>query len=235
MTVIVVVLMVVFGIAGWWLSQQRLMSRPWLETGSVSAYPGTESGPMPMAKVGLGVFLAVVGCLFALFTSAYSMRMEYADWSSMPVPPLLWINTGILLLSSVALQCALMAARNGHTDLVRLGLVTGGLTSIAFLIGQVVVWRELEATGYFLTANPANSFFYLITGMHGLHILGGLGGLARTSARAWNGTTPQAKLTLSVELCAMYWHFLLVVWLALFIVLAGWAESFIGICRQLLT
>lgn len=235
MTVIVVVLMVVFGIAGWWLSQQRLMSRPWLEAGSVAAYPGTESGPMPMAKVGLGVFLAVVGCLFALFTSAYSMRMEYADWSSMPVPPLLWINTGILLLSSVALQCALMAARKGHTDLVRLGLGTGGLTSIAFLIGQVVVWRELEATGYFLTANPANSFFYLITGMHGLHILGGLAGLARTSARAWNSGTPPAKLTLSVELCAMYWHFLLVVWLALFIVLTGWAESFIGICRQLLT
>ncbi len=235
MTVIVVVLMVVFGIAGWWLSQQRLMSKPWLESGSVAAFPGTESGPMPIAKVGLGVFLAVVGCLFALFTSAYSMRMEYADWSSMPVPPLLWVNTGILVLSSVALQCALVAARNGQTELVRLGLATGGLTAIAFLIGQIVVWRELEATGYFLTANPANSFFYLITGMHGLHILGGLVGLGKTTARAWEHDTPRERLTLSVELCAMYWHFLLIVWLALFIVLAGWAENFINVCRQLLT
>ncbi len=235
MTVIVVALMVVFGIAGWWLSQQRLMSKPWLESGSVAAYPGTESGPMPMAKVGLGILLAVVGCLFALFTSAYSMRMEYADWSSMPVPPLLWVNTGILMLSSVALQCALVAARNGHRDLVRLALATGGLTAIAFLAGQLVVWRELEATGYFLTANPANSFFYLITGMHGLHIVGGLVGLGRTTARAWDRATPRDRLTLSVELSAMYWHFLLIVWLALVVVLAGWAESFIGICRQLLT
>jgi cytochrome c oxidase subunit III len=235
MTVIIVVLMIVFGIAGWWLSQQRLMSKPWLESGSVAAFPGTESGPMPIAKVGLGVFLAVVGCLFALFTSAYSMRMEYADWSSMPVPPLLWVNTGILVLSSVALQCALVAARNGQTELVRLGLATGGLTAIAFLIGQIVVWRELEATGYFLTANPANSFFYLITGMHGLHILGGLVGLGKTTARAWERNTPRERLALSVELCAMYWHFLLIVWLALFIVLAGWAENFINVCRQLLT
>ena len=235
MTVIVVVLMVVFGIAGWWLSQQRLMSKPWLEAGSVAAFPGTESGTMPMAKVGLGVFLAVVGCLFALFTSAYSMRMEYADWSAPPVPPLLWVNTGILVLSSVALHCALIAARNGQTVLVRLGLATGGLTAIAFLVGQVVVWRELEANGHFLTANPANAFFYLITGMHGLHILGGLGGLARTTLRAWEQDPVPAKLTLSVELSAMYWHFLLIVWLALFLVLAGWAERFIGICRQLLT
>ena len=68
---------------------------------------------MPAAKVGLGVFLAVVGCLFALFTSAYFMRMGLSDWRALPVPRLLWLNTGVLVLSSVALQCALVAARNG--------------------------------------------------------------------------------------------------------------------------
>ena len=66
---------VIVAIAAWWLSQQRLMSKPWLEAGTVEAWPGTESGSMPAAKIGLGVFLAVVGCLFALFTSAYFMRM----------------------------------------------------------------------------------------------------------------------------------------------------------------
>ncbi|TIT12308.1 MAG: cytochrome-c oxidase, partial [Mesorhizobium sp.] len=94
--------------------------------------------------------------------------------------------------------------------------------------------RELTADGYLLTANPANSFFYLITGMHGLHILGGLVGLSRTTAGAWNGARPE-RLRLSVELCAMYWHFLLFVWLAIFALLAGWAATFIEICRQLLT
>ena len=173
----------IVGIAGWWLSHQRLMAKPWLEQGSTAAFPGTESGSMPAAKVGLGVFLAVVGCLFALFTSAYFMRMGLSDWRALPVPPILWLNTGVLVLSSVALQCALIAARNGQMDMVRLGLVTGGLTAFAFLVGQLMAWRDLEAGGFFLTANPANSFFYLITGMHGLHIVGGLVGLGRTTVK----------------------------------------------------
>ncbi len=138
---------------------------------------------MPAAKVGLGVFLAVVGCLFALFISAYFMRMELSDWRAMPVPALLWMNTGVLVLSSVALQCALVGARRRQLDTVRLGLVTGGVTAVAFLVGQFVAWRELMADGYFVAANPANSFFYLITGMHGLHIIGGLVALAVTTAR----------------------------------------------------
>src|SRR6187402_4009510 len=116
MSVILVFLLVIAGISGWWLSQQRLMAKPWLEQGSIT-FPQTESGSMPAAKVGLGVFLAVVGCLFALFTSAYFMRMGLSDWQSMPVPRLLWLNTGVLVLSSVALQCALVAARRRQLDM----------------------------------------------------------------------------------------------------------------------
>jgi cytochrome c oxidase subunit III len=235
MSVILVFLLVIACIAGWWLSQQRLMSKPWLEQGSVAAFPGTESGSMPAAKVGLGVFLAVVGCLFALFSSAYFMRMGVSDWRAMPVPQILWLNTGVLVLSSVALQCALIAARKRQLETVRLALVTGGITAVAFLAGQLVAWRELTDDGYFLAANPANSFFYLITGMHGLHILGGLIGLAVVTVRAWQPEWPADRLRLGVELCAMYWHFLLFVWLGVFVLLAGWAASFVEICRQLLT
>lgn len=234
MSIVLAFLGIVAAIAAWWLSQQRLMAKPWLEQGSTAAFPHTESGSMPAAKIGLGVFLAVVGCLFALFASAYFMRMGFPDWRALPLPSTLWLNTGILVLSSVALQCAVFAVRNGQFDMVRLGLVTGGLTALAFLAGQVVVWRELVAGGYFLSSNPANSFFYLITAMHGLHILGGLVALGRTTATAWR-PGPQERLTLSVELCATYWHFLLLVWLAIFAVLAGWAAGFIEICRQLLT
>jgi cytochrome c oxidase subunit 3 len=234
MSVVVAFLGIVATIAGWWLSQQRLMAKPWLEQGSTAAFPGTESGPTPAAKIGLGVFLAVVGCLFSLFASAYFMRMGFPDWRALPLPRTLWLNTGILVLSSIALQCAVLAARNGQRDMVRLALVTGGLTALAFLAGQIVVWRQLVAEGYFLASNPANSFFYLITAMHGLHILGGLVALSRTTAAAWRNI-PRKQLTLSVELCAIYWHFLLFVWLAIFAVLAGWAASFIEICRHLLT
>jgi cytochrome c oxidase subunit III len=234
MSVILVFLLVVAGFAGWWLSHQRLMSKPWLEQGMIGDFIALDRSALPTAKIGLGVFLAVVGCLFALFTSAYFMRMAVSDWQPLPLPGLLWLNTGVLVLSSIALQCAAVAARKGQLDTVRLGLATAGLTAVAFLIGQLMAWRELTADGYFLTSNPANSFFYLITGMHGLHILGGLVGLGRTAAAAWNGARPH-RLRLSVELCAMYWHFLLFVWLAIFALLAGWAATFIDICRQLLT
>ncbi|MER9295730.1 cytochrome c oxidase subunit 3 [Mesorhizobium sp. M0621] len=234
MSVILVFLLVIAGFAGWWLSHQGLMSKPWLEQGLAGDFVALDRSALPTAKIGLGVFLAVVGCLFALFTSAYFMRMAVSDWQPLPLPRLLWLNTGVLVLSSVALQCAVVAARKRQIDMVRLGLATAGLTALAFLVGQLVAWRQLTEDGYLLSSNPANSFFYLITGMHGLHILGGLVGLGRTTAGAWNGARPE-RLRLGVELCAMYWHFLLFVWLAIFALLAGWAATFIDICRQLLT
>ncbi|TPK73061.1 cytochrome-c oxidase [Mesorhizobium sp. B2-4-15] len=234
MSVIIVFLFVVAGFAGWWLSHQGLMSKPWLEQGLAGDVVALNRSTLPTAKIGLGVFLAVVGCLFALFTSAYFMRMAVPDWQPLPLPRLLWLNTGVLVLSSIALQCTSVAARRGQIDTVRLGLATAGLTALAFLIGQLMAWRQLTADGYLLASNPANSFFYLITGIHGLHILGGLVGLGRTTTSAWTGARPE-RVRLGVELCAMYWHFLLFVWLAIFALLAGWAATFVDICRLLLT
>jgi hypothetical protein len=85
-------------IAVWWLSTQRLTSKPWLEQGAAGEFPGTGVSSAPMAKVGLGVFLAAIGSLFALFISAYFMRMQLADWRPVPKPTLLWVNTGVLML-----------------------------------------------------------------------------------------------------------------------------------------
>ena len=234
MIVIVLFMLALAAVAGWWLSRQGLAAKPWLDTG-VAADARVAGGPtLPIAKIGLGVFLAVVGSLFALLVSAYSMRMQAADWNPMPVPTLLWLNTGLLILSSAALEWARSAARRGALDDVRAGLVAGGGLALAFLVGQLLAWRQLGAAGYVLTENPANSFFYLITALHGLHVLGGLVALGRTTARAW--LVPAAgRLRLSVDLCAFYWHFLLVVWLILFALVAGWAGDFIAICRQLVS
>jgi cytochrome c oxidase subunit 3 len=215
----VVFLAFLAAIAGWWLAQQRLTSKPWLEEGSVpeASLPG--ESPVPAAKVGLGVFLAVVGSLFALFFSAYMMRMHMAtDWRPLPAPKLLWLNTAVLALSSLALHRAQMAARRGQNEATRAALLAGGAGALAFLAGQLLAWRELAAAGYFVASNPANSFFYVITAVHGLHLLGGLVALGRTIAEVWGGAEPdQARL--HVELCAAYWHFLLLVWLAFFALL----------------
>src|SRR5258708_9952398 len=101
-------------ITAWALSEQRSTARPWLEVGAIGEFPGTGASSLPAATIGLGVFLAVVSSLFALCISAYFMRMQVADWAQMPTPKLLWFNTGVLILSRVALQYAQVAARRGR-------------------------------------------------------------------------------------------------------------------------
>lgn len=234
MSAIVLFMAVIAIIVGWWLSQQRLMAKPWLEAGSAGDLPGTDAMTWPAAKIGLGVFLAVAGSLFALFMSAYAMRMNMTDWRALPVPGLLWFNTGVLVLSSVALQWAYVAARRDDMGNVVIGLCAGGASAVTFLIGQLLAWQQLRAAGYFVASNPANSFFYMITAAHGLHLMGGLVALGRTIAKVWRGAE-MSQVRLSVELCTIYWHFLLLVWLVLLGLLTGWTDDFVDICRRLLT
>ena len=242
MSVIVLFLAVIAIIAGWWLSQQRLMAKPWLDVGAIGDTPAWAGSTVPPAKIGLGVFLAVAGCLFALLVSAYFMRIDIATTPgatatgavlrTMPVPWLLWLNTGVLVVSSVALQCAQIAARHGQRDATRDGMLLGGVSALVFLAGQLLVWRQLVDAGYFAASNPGNAFFYLFTGVHGLHVAGGLVALGKTFGKVRSGVAIE-RLRLSVWLCTAYWHFLLLVWLIIFAVLTGWADNFIVICRAL--
>ncbi|WP_342711879.1 cytochrome c oxidase subunit 3 [Bradyrhizobium sp. B124] len=234
MSAIILFTVTIAAIAGWWLSQQRLAAKPWLEQGVDVDVRGERGSSVPTAKIGLGVFLAVVGSLFALLISAYSMRNSMVDWRELPLPRLLWFNTGVLVISSVALQWAYMAARRDDIDGLIVGLLIGGASAVTFLAGQLLVWQQLKAAGYFVASNPANSFFYLITAVHGLHLMGGLVALGRTTAKVWRGA-PMMQMRLSVELCAIYWHFLLLVWLILLGLLTGWTDNLVDICRQLLT
>jgi cytochrome c oxidase subunit 3 len=236
MSAILIFLLGIAIVIGWWMAGQRLMSKPWLEVGRVGDVIARQGAAMPAAKVGLGIFLAVVGALFSLLISAYLVRMGGSDWWSIPVPGLLWANTGVLIVSCVALQWATVEARRNEDEATRLCLDIALATALLFLAGQIVAWRQLVAAGYVLADNPANSFFYMLTGLHGLHILGGLAVLGRTRIRAFaGGSFSSSRLRLSTELCAIYWHFMLVVWLVLFALFAGWASDFVDLCRQLVT
>ena len=227
---ILFVLVPIGAIIAWWLSRQRLMAKPWLEVSAIGEVPDTGASSLPAATIGLGVFLAVVCSLFALFISAYFMRMQVADWVQLPAPKLLWFNTGVLILSSIALQYAQVAARRGRRQDVGDGLIVGGLLALTFLVGQLVAWRQLNAAGYFLAANPGNAFYYLFTGLHGLHLLGGLMALGWTADKVWRGFEV-SQVRLSVRLCALYWHFLLALWLVLFSILTPWVGDFAAFCR----
>ncbi|MBB3018213.1 cytochrome c oxidase subunit 3 [Microvirga lupini] len=221
-------------LATWWLSRQGLASKPWLEQGETAVLPGLPVQSTHPATIGLRVLLAVIGSFFALFISAYVMRMQLPDWRTLPLPPILWLNTAMLALSSIALHGATVAVRRGERTELKASLIAAGIAALAFLSGQLVAWQQLVGEGYRLTANPANDFFYILTGAHGLHLLGGLVALARTTEKVWRVPATE-QLLLPVELCATYWHFLLILWLVLLSIWTGWAGEFVDICRQLLT
>ncbi|MFZ2648499.1 MAG: cytochrome c oxidase subunit 3 [Burkholderiaceae bacterium] len=195
---------------------RELSAKPWATAqGRLDdLYAG--GAPSGLAKkVALRVFLAVVAVLFMLLLIAYGGRMAYEDWRPAPQIKLLWANTFVLILGSVALQWAQYSVRRGEMDAMRFGLLAAGAFTVVFLFGQLLAWRQLATMAYFEVTNPAIAFFYLITGLHGVHLLGGLVAWARTITKVW-GKFDVVKVTHSVELCALYWHFLLLVWLVLF-------------------
>ena len=195
---------------------KKLTAKPWLTPGLMDDFPGGDALPMANAKVGLWVFLAVITTLFSIFVTAYVMRMNYGDWQPLADPGLLWLNTLMLVSSSVAMQWARVSADRGEAKNVRPSMLAGGFFSFAFLVGQLMAWREISAAGYFAIANnPANAFFYLITGLHAVHVLGGLWVWAKTTGKL-RGDFELRDVSLSVELCTVYWHYLLLVWVILF-------------------
>ncbi|MBD3896258.1 cytochrome c oxidase subunit 3 [Halomonas sp. ML-15] len=218
MTVTLIFIAVMMAIFGGWLFSHSIGVRPWEAQAA-----GESSRQMPVGvsapRVGLGVFLAVATSLFALTISAYLMRHDMGhDWQPLAVPGLLWWNSACLVLGSVALQTAWQGARRDDAQRLRLGLLVGGGFTIAFILGQSLAWWQLQAAGHYLAANPANAFFFLLTALHAVHLLGGLFAWSRSLFRLQQGAAPREVLP-SIELCALYWHFLLVVWGILFALL----------------
>jgi len=218
MTYALVFLSCLMAVVVWWLVRQTVNVKPWVAQHAGASVDGEGALHLPKVKVGLWVFLAVATSLFALLISAYHMRMMGDDWIRLPIPKVLWLNSAVLVLASVAMQYTHAAARREDQNRVKNGLIAAGVLSFSFLAGQLWAWQQMNAAGYFAAANPAYSFFYLLTAVHGLHLLGGIWVWARTTARVLRGAEV-GKVRLSVELCTVYWHYLLLVWLVLFAVL----------------
>jgi len=197
-----------------WLLKQSLNTQPWVSDPVADEATGASIDTNTKA-VALTTFLAVATSVFALFISAYTIRMEEPDWRPVAEPVLLWANTGFLILASIVYHWTRNASVKGIESRLRPGLTVAGALTLLFLIGQLVAWRQLNAAGYYLDTNPANSFFYLLTAVHGLHMLGGMWVWARSTIKVWTGADSDS-VRLSIELCTVYWHFLLLVWIVLF-------------------
>jgi len=200
-----------------WLLKQSFNTQPWVaEHLGDTAHHGPLGATGSPRLIALLTFLAVVTSFFALVLSAYALRMELGDWVPLTEPQLLWFNTALLVLASIAFQWTRNGAVKGIAGRLKPGLLATGLLTAGFVAGQLVAWQQLRAGGQFVTSNPSTAFFYLLTGAHAVHILGGMYVWARATFRVLVGTVEGGRIRRSIELCTIYWHFLLLVWLVLF-------------------
>lgn len=199
---------------------KTVTSKPWETRGDMGAMKPEGVFDSSAEKVALVIFLIVASVIFSLFTVSYLIRMELPDWQPLSEPALLWFNTGLLVISSVLFQWARNTVAEEKPRHLLTSFVGAGVFAILFIGGQLMTWESLQEGGFYLTSNPANAFYYLLTGVHAVHLLGGLWVWSKTAIRLFSGGEP-ADSRLSIELCTLYWHFLLVVWLLLFAVLAN--------------
>jgi cytochrome c oxidase subunit III len=174
---------------------------------------------VPQRAYVTGMFIALAGILmfFMAFVSAYIVRkgMPANGWIPLQVPRLLWVNTSILLASSFTLARAHSRFSAKDEEGFRHWWATTTILGMLFVAGQILAWRQLAAQGIFLATNPSSSFFYVFTGAHGLHLLGGILALLYVQFRA---TRKVARGT-AIEVVSMYWHFMDGLWVFLFLLL----------------
>jgi cytochrome c oxidase subunit III len=174
------------------------------------------------AQLGLWMFLATVTMLFAAFTSAYLVRQGGDDWNRVDLPGILWVSTLVLAASSIAVERARQAAEQRRWTHASAAMAIALALGASFLAIQAVAWRSLMAAGVYLPSTPHSSFFYLMTGAHGVHVLAALLVLLWGALRTWDGTGRRDpdRWRQVMSRCRTFWHFLLGVWIYLFVVLS---------------
>lgn len=173
------------------------------------------SFPISKGQIGVWILLTAVVMLFAGLSSAYIVLRGVPAWQNIELPSLLWPNTAILLLSSVAIDLARRAIRRRDAQSMKRWLVAAVTLGVAFLLGQVAAWRQLVNAGVYLPSTLQSSFFYILTGLHGVHLIGGVIALVWVLVAAFKN-----KITVfnyePLKLCALYWHVMDAIWIYLF-------------------
>ena len=183
--------------------------------------PAVRDYSPPPASTGIWVVLASIGMSFLAFTSALVVRKAALDWRHLTLPPILYLNTLVLIASSFALEVARrrigasMRRRESQVASPTRWLYMALFLGLLFVAGQYGAWLQLRSQGLYLSTNPNSSFFYVLTAIHALHVLGGLTGLARVVYRLNKSILRKSTL----DATAYYWHFMDGLWLYLLVLL----------------
>jgi cytochrome c oxidase subunit 3 len=184
--------------------------------------PGGRGAHRRASMTGLLVLLAASVMLFAAFTSAFFVRRGMSnDWVDTPLPNILWINTAVLLASSLAIELARRALHSGKRAGFNRYWTTATILGVVFLGGQYLAWRQLHAAGFYLATNPSSSFFFLLTCVHAVHLLGGITALGYIDVQAVLLRLGPGKRT-AIDVSAYFWHFLDAIWIYLMVLFFFW-------------
>lgn len=178
----------------------------------------------PASRTGVWVGMAAITMTFAAFTSAMVVRQGFStDWRHFILPPVLFLNTAVLIASSVTLEFARIRVRlfarglQSQRGIPLLWLYATLGLGIWFVAGQNAAWLKLKSEGMYLATNPSSSFFYLFTVTHALHVLGGLAGLMLV---IWRFSKPASTLKVStLSTASYYWHFMDALWIYVLLLL----------------
>jgi cytochrome c oxidase subunit 3 len=173
--------------------------------------------------VGLLILLVSTGIVFlALVIAFVARRLMGDDWIPTPKPPILFVNTGVLIASSVALDLARRALKaRQRINFNRWWTAATALGGV-FLVGQSIAWSQLRAAGIYVATNPSSSMFYVLTAVHALHLIGGMAALIWVDVQALRLRLGPAKRT-AIDVCAIFWHFLDALWIMLMAIFYLWA------------
>ena len=199
---------------------------------STGVLSNTEQTAMNPKVFMLWSFLGTIIMMFAGLTSAYIVRMGAGDWLLYKLPDLFMVSTAIIVLSSITLHWSYRALSNDNLQSHKLALGLTVLLGLAFVVTQYSGWQELMSYGVRLQGNPSGSFLYIISGLHALHVFGGVVLLLIYFFKSLSQKDPVDKLleefnpdrNLGYRLLNTYWHFVGVLWLYLFIFF--WYNSF---------
>jgi len=177
-------------------------------------------------RIGVWVAIASIVMLFTALTSAYIVRSASAnDWVPLVFPKVLWLSTACIFVSSITMEISRRHLKAQNNRGYRLWLANTLILGIGFVVAQVLAWRHLARQGVYMASNPHSSFFYLFTGAHGLHVLGGLLALVYLLLRTSRKTTSvegELKRAGAADAATIYWHFLDGLWICLFLLLFFW-------------
>jgi cytochrome c oxidase subunit III len=192
-----------------------------------AAYNFSPKGSRRTGVLGMWFALCAILMMFTALTSAYIVRAGLSDdWRPLVMPRQLWLSTALILASSASFEAARRFLKRGSEQAYSLWLLLTVLLGIGFLTTQVLAWRQLVAQGIYLVSNPHSSFFFLLTGAHGLHLLGGILALDYLLLRNWRHRRSRSEALLrqetAADVVAVYWHFMDGLWIYLFLLLFFW-------------